>query len=123
MQRLSWKGLWFVSTSVALVLAGCTTSPPPDDDPVAATPVQIWAGHMLAEGHCGACHAVSVTDKSRMPQAPPFRTLSKRYPVSSLGEALAEGIVTGHPDMPEWVLTPDEITELLGYIQSIQSKH
>jgi hypothetical protein len=55
-----------------------------------------------------------------MREALPFRRLSERYPVDDLAEALAEGIVTGHPDMPEWVLDADEITELLGYIDSIQ---
>ena len=33
--------------------------------------------------------------------APPLRTLHQRYPIDSLGEALAEGISTGHGDMPD----------------------
>jgi hypothetical protein len=31
-----------------------------------------------------------------------FRTLGKRYPIEALEEALGEGIISGHPDMPEF---------------------
>jgi cytochrome c len=51
--------------------------------------------------------------------APPFRDLPKRYPVDHLAEALAEGIVTGHPAMPEFTFTPREIEALLSYLSSL----
>jgi hypothetical protein len=51
--------------------------------------------------------------------APPFRVLPQRYPVQNLAEALAEGIVTGHPMMPEFTFAPDEIDALLTYIDSL----
>jgi mono/diheme cytochrome c family protein len=54
--------------------------------------------------------------------APPFRTLSEAYPVESLSEAFAEGILVGHPDMPEFRLEPAQINDLLAYIQSIQER-
>ena len=41
--------------------------------------------------------------------APPFGDLSKRYPSENLAEALAEGIVTGHPAMPRFTFEPREI--------------
>ena len=41
------------------------------------------------------------------PQAPPFRTLSSHYPVEDLAQSHSlEGIVSGHPDMPIFVLEP-----------------
>jgi cytochrome c len=40
--------------------------------------------------------------------APPFRTLHERYPVEDLVEPLAEGIVTGHPTMPEFRFDPGQ---------------
>jgi mono/diheme cytochrome c family protein len=104
-------------------LLGCAHTAEPDgDEPIVATPAQIEAGRIMAERECGACHAVGLSGRSRVPEAPEFRRLSARYPVAGLAEALAEGIVTGHPSMPEWVLEPDEITALLGYIQSIQGR-
>jgi cytochrome c len=51
--------------------------------------------------------------------APPFRELPKRYPVDHLAEALAEGIVTGHPAMPEFTFTPREIEALLSYLSTL----
>lgn len=51
--------------------------------------------------------------------APPFRDLPKRYPVENLAEALAEGIVTGHPAMPRFTFDPPEIDALLTYIASL----
>ena len=77
-------------------------------------------GQALVEFNCARCHAIGKTDKSTHPDAPAFRTLSKRYPITDLEEALAEGISTGHPDMPEWVASPDQIEEIIAYISSLQ---
>ncbi len=54
--------------------------------------------------------------------APPFRTLSEQYPLDSLEEAFAEGILVGHRDMPEFRLSPTQIDSLLAYLQSIQRR-
>lgn len=91
-------------------------------DQTSVTAAEISSGRMIAENKCAACHAVGVTGDSPFREAPPFRILSERYPINSLEEALAEGIVTGHPAMPEWICEPFEIRELLGYIESVQSR-
>ncbi|HZZ35670.1 MAG TPA: cytochrome c, partial [Caulobacteraceae bacterium] len=59
-------------------------------------------GRDLVQKNCGGCHAVGKTGASPSPTAPAFRDLHQRYPVDSLAEALAEGILTGHPQMPEF---------------------
>ena len=74
----------------------------------------------VVEANCSQCHAIARDDDSAHPDAPPFRTLSARYPIEALAEALAEGIVVGHPDMPEFVAGPDEIEAILAYLESIQ---
>ena len=76
-------------------------------------------GQDIAQAHCGRCHATGRQGSSPLSKAPPFRTLIKRYPLNHLAEALAEGIMTGHPDMPEFTFEPDEIEALLDYIDSI----
>ena len=43
-----------------------------------------------------------------------------RYPVENLEEALAEGIVTGHPTMPEFRLDPDQIENLIAYLKTLE---
>lgn len=82
----------------------------------------IAAGKALAETHCAACHAVGPEGDSPRKGAPRFRELSQRFPIDNLEEALAEGIMTGHPDMPEFELSPEEIGGLLAYLESIQIK-
>lgn len=77
-------------------------------------------GKVFARTHCGRCHAIGRTGRSPFEPAPPFRTLHLRYPIETLGEALAEGIATGHPAMPEFELSPDQIHELLSFLKSLE---
>jgi mono/diheme cytochrome c family protein len=77
-------------------------------------------GHSLVATHCSRCHSIARTGTSPHRDAPPFRTLGQKYPVDWLGEALGEGLSTGHPDMPEFVFEPQEINAILTYLQSIQ---
>jgi len=79
----------------------------------------IAQGKTLVELNCARCHAVDRTSESSHAEAPPFRTLSQRYPIDALDEAFAEGISTGHPDMPEFMATPDQINAILAYISSL----
>lgn len=87
----------------------------------AATDQEVARGLKIAEENCAVCHAIGKEGDSQHPAAPPFRTLSSRYPVETLEEALAEGIVTGHPFMPEVELEPEEITDFIAYLRSIQA--
>jgi cytochrome c len=43
----------------------------------------------------------------------------KRYPPDNLAEALAEGINSGHPDMPEFVFQPPEIEAIVTYLGTL----
>lgn len=104
--------------AVTLALPACTLGGHSATVPELSPPV--LAGEQIARDVCSACHAIGRTDVSPHPEARPFRTLSKLYPVSSLEEALAEGIMVGHPDMPPFRFEPGEVAELLDYIQSIQ---
>lgn len=80
------------------------------------------AGRHIAEIYCARCHAIGAEGESTHPMSPPFRTLSRAYPINALQEAFAEGILVGHPDMPEFQLEPAQIDDLLAYIQSIQPR-
>jgi mono/diheme cytochrome c family protein len=77
-------------------------------------------GEQLVTRDCSRCHAVGRTGASQHPQAPPFRTLGQRYPVESLEEALAEGIISGHPDMPEFRFAGEDVGAIISYLKSIQ---
>jgi uncharacterized protein (DUF433 family) len=43
-----------------------------------------------------------------------------RYPVEDLAEALAEGITTGHPTMPQFQLDPAQINDLIFYLHTLE---
>jgi cytochrome c len=77
-------------------------------------------GKTFALNNCARCHSIDRVTPSPLKIAPAFRTLHLRYPVETLGEALAEGIVTGHPTMPAFQLDPDQINDLLSYLKTLE---
>jgi cytochrome c len=77
-------------------------------------------GQDLLTANCARCHAVGRTGQSTHPEAPAFRTLGSRYPIDALAEALAEGLSSGHPDMPEFRFEIADVNAILAYLNSIQ---
>jgi cytochrome c len=45
---------------------------------------------------------------------------SRCHAIEQLQESLAEGIVTGHPTMPQFRLEPDQINDVLSYLKSLE---
>ena len=88
--------------------------------PALATSPAEQRGKTFALTNCARCHSIDRVTPSPLTIAPPFRTLHKRYPIESLAEALAEGIVTGHPTMPEFQLEPDQINDLLSFLKTLE---
>lgn len=78
-------------------------------------------GQLFARTNCAMCHEIGPIGESPLPMAPPFRTLHLLYPVDDLAEALAEGIVTGHPSMPQFTLDIAQIDDLLAYLKSLEN--
>jgi len=77
-------------------------------------------GLVFVRTNCARCHAIGKVGESPLRIAPPFRTLHERYPVESLQESLAEGIVTGHPTMPEFRLDPGQVADVIAYLKSLE---
>ena len=92
--------------------------------PVSAqdSPSALKRGADLLAANCSRCHATGTTGSSPHPNAPTFRTLSQKYPIEGLGEALAEGLSVGHPDMPEFTFDPEDVGAILAYLKSIQER-
>lgn len=82
----------------------------------------VGKGELLVRENCSRCHAIGKEGDSPHPPAPPFRTLSSKYPVENLAESLGEGIVSGHPDMPIFVFGPQDVEAIIEYLKSIQIK-
>lgn len=104
-----WAVAWVFAVQVA------ATPPVAADDETA-----VEVGFELVSLYCADCHAVAATDGSPLAIAPRFRDLHLRYDVEFLSEALVEGIVTAHPDMPEFEFDPDQAAAIVAYLKSLE---
>ena len=109
-------GFAFIANAVAIVLALA---------PLQAKGEEVLSpaaqrGLVIVRTNCSRCHAVGKVGDSPLPVAPPFRTLHERYPVEDLQEPLAEGIVTGHPTMPEFRFDPGQVGDIIAYLKTLE---
>ncbi len=77
-------------------------------------------GLIFVRTHCAHCHSIDKVSPSPLVTALPLRTLHERYPVENLEEPLAEGIITGHPSMPEFRLDPGQVADVIVYLKSLE---
>ena len=98
--------------AVILLIAGVQSA--------AALDPAAQRGFVFVRTNCSQCHAIGRFGPSPLPIAPPFRTLHERYPVENLEEAMAEGIVTGHPTMPQFQLDPGQVEDVIAYLKSLE---
>lgn len=77
-------------------------------------------GLVFLRTNCVRCHAIDKVSNSPLKIAPPFRTLHLRYPIEDLEEPLAEGIITGHPTMPEFRLDPGQVGDVIAYLKTLE---
>ena len=80
----------------------------------------VQRGLAFVRANCARCHAIDKVSLSPLAIAPPFRDLHKRYPIESLQEAFAEGIQTGHQNMPVFRLDPDQIGDVIAYFKTLE---
>jgi len=98
-------------------LAACQSPTGGDQD---ATPLAV-SGKGLADRYCSECHAVGVSDKSKLADAPPFRELRARYSREDMDTLLRVRMVDIHPRMPVLNLDQGELSAFLDYWQSLPS--
>jgi cytochrome c len=79
----------------------------------------IPSGRAIAEANCARCHSIGRTGASPFTPAPPFRVIARLYKASDLEEAFVEGIVVGHPAMPEFQMKGEEAAALAAFIDSL----
>lgn len=123
-----------VMTGVLALLAACANGGAAAPAPAPTTPAaaSVAYGERIAERSCGGCHAVA-DGSSPLADAPPFRTLHRRYPAGGLAQLLSEGMLppasateegsqTTHPRMPTAILDPDEVAALTAYLRSLETQ-
>jgi mono/diheme cytochrome c family protein len=89
---------------------------------VAAGPEEIEAGQKIAQGLCASCHAIGMRGKSPHPSAPPFRTIIAKGNIEGLRATLSEGMIAGHPHMPQLRFKPDEATAIISYLETLSGR-
>lgn len=112
---LGWGRVLAVPAACGLIALGAAMAAAAEKD-------LTTKGEQLVKENCARCHAIGKEGASPHPEAPPFRTLSSKYPVEDLAESLAEGIVSGHPDMPIFAFSPTDVTAIIEYLNSIQDQ-
>ena len=82
----------------------------------------IERGRRFAEENCSRCHAVGPRGSSPVEASPPFRTLRRYLSMKDLAYKLTNGELGDHPVMPHWLIDPEDVKDLVSYIETIQTK-
>ena len=91
-----------------------------ESSPVLGQSPAAQRGLTFVRVHCAQYHAIDKVSDSPLAIAPPFRTLHLKLPLESLRRRLAEGIVADHPTMPQFRLEPDQIADVIAYLQTFE---
>lgn len=113
-----------LAAALALSCAACASPEPPSTTPSTRTdPMEQAAvrGRQFATRACASCHAVGAVGQSPLPAAPPFPEILQRRPLDQLEAAFAEGMVTGHPAMPDHLFRASEIDDLIAYLETVKA--
>ena len=79
------------------------------------------AGQAYAKEVCAACHAVLPNEQiSPLAQAPTFQKVANMPGMTEM--ALSVWLQTSHPTMPNIILKPDDLRNVVAYIVSLESK-
>jgi len=81
----------------------------------------VAAGHAFAREACNACHVVDAEQRARRLIAigPAFRDIANTRGITPT--ALQVFLTTSHPKMPNLILTPEEMADVIAYILSLGS--
>jgi mono/diheme cytochrome c family protein len=75
----------------------------------------VWRGQTYARQLCADCHSVErVADASPSEAAPPFAKLAKTSGMT--GMALTAWMTSSHPTMPNIVVGPEKLNDIIAYI-------
>lgn len=90
--------------------------------PLAAHAQTVEEGRQIAQKFCARCHAVGPNGNSPHADAPPFRRIAANRSARNLREILGEGMIVGHPNMPQWRFQAEDVSSLIAYLKSLSGK-
>lgn len=85
----------------------------------AEEPADPQAGFEYAQTYCATCHAIS-EEKSPLPQAPRFRNVADQPGITAT--ALQVWMQTSHPTMPNIIVAPNDMRNVIAYIISLKGR-
>ena len=77
------------------------------------------AGFVYAKQSCSKCHGISSED-SPLPQAPRFKVVAEQRGITAT--ALTVWLQTSHPTMPNIIVAPQDMRNVVAYILSLKGR-
>ena len=77
------------------------------------------AGFTYAQAYCAKCHGIS-GEPSPLPQAPRFKIVAEQPGITAM--SLQVWLQTSHPTMPNIILEPKDMQNVIAYILSLKGR-
>jgi mono/diheme cytochrome c family protein len=106
------KRLWLVMLGASIVLAAAAGA---HADELGNS----QSGFVYAQQYCAKCHGIS-GEASPLPQAPRFKDVAEQ-PGMTL-TALTVWLQTSHPTMPNIIVEPQDMRNVVAYILSLKGR-
>lgn len=86
---------------------------------LAGDPSSSQAGFAYAEKYCSECHGLSA-EPSPLPQAPRFKEVAEQPGITAM--SLQVWLQTSHPTMPNIIIEPKDMSNVIAYILSLKDR-
>jgi mono/diheme cytochrome c family protein len=77
------------------------------------------AGHVYAETYCSKCHGIGA-GPSPLSQAPRFKDVAEQPGVTAM--SLQAFLQSSHPTMPNIIIEPEDMRNVIAYILSLKGR-
>lgn len=101
--------LWTVAVCVPMLTLGARAAELGDKE----------KGHAYAQQFCADCHGVEKDDHLLLGDVPTFPEVADSEGMSP--RALAVWLRTSHPNMPDFIIPPDDMDNVIAYIMSLRT--
>lgn len=76
-------------------------------------------GHAYAQKFCTDCHAIEKDENLLLGDIPTFQEVANSEGMSP--RALSVWLRTSHPNMPDFIIAPEDIDNIVAYIMSLRT--
>ena len=76
-------------------------------------------GKALLQNKCARCHSIELTGDSPLKDAPPMRTIYRRFSEKELRAELKEGMVSKHKEMPQVEYSDEQTYAIMTYLYTL----